>query len=46
MDKDGGEIVSITGATITSRTITNSIRDELKGILTKIKEPKNPDMEK
>jgi electron transport complex protein RnfG len=45
VDKDGGEIVSITGATITSRTITNSIRDELKGILTKIKEPKNPDME-
>jgi len=45
VDKDGGEIVSITGATITSRTITNSIRDELKGMLTKIKEPNKPDME-
>ena len=29
VDKDGGEIVSITGATITSRAVTNSIR---KGI--------------
>ena len=45
VDKDGGEIVSITGATITSRTITNSIRDELKGMLTNIKESKKPDME-
>jgi electron transport complex protein RnfG len=45
VDKDGGEIVSITGATITSRTITNSIRDELKGLLPKIKEPNQPDME-
>ena len=30
VDKDGGEIVSITGATITTRTITNSIRTGLK----------------
>ena len=30
LDKDGGEIVSITGATITTRTITNSIRTGLK----------------
>jgi len=30
VDKDGGEIVSITGATITTRTITNSIRNGLK----------------
>lgn len=30
VDKDGGEIVSLTGATITSRTITNSIADGLK----------------
>jgi len=27
VDKDGGEIVSITGATITSRTISNAIRN-------------------
>jgi electron transport complex protein RnfG len=36
VDKDGGEIVSITGATITSRTIANSIRDELKVLLPQI----------
>jgi electron transport complex protein RnfG len=36
VDKDGGEIVSITGATITSRTITNSIRDELKSLLPRV----------
>ncbi len=30
VDKDDGEIVSITGATITSRTIANSIREEFK----------------
>lgn len=33
VDKDGGQIVSITGATITTRTITNSIKtamDKLK----------------
>lgn len=28
VDKDGGEIESITGATITTRAVTNSIRDE------------------
>jgi len=27
VDRDGGRIVSLTGATITTRTITNSIRD-------------------
>ena len=36
VDKDGGEIVSITGATITSRTIANSIRDELNVLLPQI----------
>ncbi len=36
VDKDGGEIVSITGATITSRAITNSIRTEMKGILNRV----------
>jgi len=30
VDKDGGEIVSLTGATITSRTVTNSIAAGLK----------------
>lgn len=30
VDKDGGEIVSLTGATITTRAIANSIRDGLK----------------
>ncbi|MEA2103951.1 MAG: RnfABCDGE type electron transport complex subunit G [Candidatus Cloacimonadota bacterium] len=28
VNKDGGDIVAITGATITTRTVTNSIRDE------------------
>ncbi|MBN2366597.1 MAG: RnfABCDGE type electron transport complex subunit G [Calditrichaeota bacterium] len=36
VDKDGGEIVSITGATITSRAITNSIRTEMKDLLNRI----------
>lgn len=30
VDKDGGEIVSITGATISSRAVTNSISDGLE----------------
>lgn len=29
VDKDGGNIVSITGATITTRTVTNSIKEAL-----------------
>ena len=33
VDKDGGEIVSITGATITSRAITNSIKSKLETLL-------------
>ncbi len=33
VDKDGGPIVSITGATITSRAITNSIRTKLAALL-------------
>lgn len=33
VDKDGGEIVSITGATITSRAVTNSIRMKMKDLL-------------
>ena len=37
VDKDGGPIVSITGATITSRAVTNSIREKLKTFLAKIK---------
>lgn len=37
VDKDGGPIVSITGATITSRTITNSIRDRMKELLPQLK---------
>jgi electron transport complex protein RnfG len=45
VDKDGGEIVSITGATITSRTITNSIRDELKSLLEKTNKNDQSDME-
>ncbi len=45
VDKDGGEIVSITGATITSRTITNSIRDELKTLLPKIAPPQDQPVE-
>jgi electron transport complex protein RnfG len=36
VDKDGGEIVSITGATITSRAITNSIRDKLEELLSRL----------
>lgn len=30
VDKDGGEIASITGATITTRTVANSIRDAIE----------------
>ena len=33
VDKDGGQIVSITGATITSRAITNSIKSKLETLL-------------
>ena len=36
VDKDGGEIVSITGATITSRAITNSIKSKLETLLPQI----------
>lgn len=32
VDKDGGEIMSITGATISSRAVTNSIKESLKKI--------------
>ena len=35
VDKDGGEIKSITGATITTRTITNSIKESLQKLLVK-----------
>jgi electron transport complex protein RnfG len=45
VDKDGGDIVSITGATITSRTITNSIRDELKTLLPQIAPPQDQQAE-
>lgn len=45
VDKDGGEIVSITGATITSRTIANSIRDELKILLPQIAPSKDQQAE-
>jgi electron transport complex protein RnfG len=38
VDKDGGDIVSITGATITSRAITNSIREKLNELLLEIKD--------
>ena len=37
VDKDGGTIISITGATITSRTIANGVKDKLKKVLKKIK---------
>lgn len=33
VDKDGGQIVSITGATITSRAITNSIKSKMEDLL-------------
>lgn len=33
VDKDGGTIVSITGATITSRAITKSIKDKMQTLL-------------
>ncbi len=36
VDKDGGEIVSITGATITSRTITDAIRNQAKLLKNKV----------
>jgi electron transport complex protein RnfG len=34
VDKDGGPVVSITGATITSRAITNSIKSKMQVLLT------------
>ena len=37
VDKDGGKVISITGATITSRTIANGVKDKLKKVLKKIK---------
>lgn len=36
VDKDGGEITSITGATITSRAVTASIKEALDNVLAKI----------
>ncbi len=36
VDKDGGPIVSITGATITSRAVTNSIRSKMETILSEL----------
>ena len=36
VDKDGGAIVCITGATITSRAITNSIKDQLESLLKEV----------
>ena len=36
VDKDGGDIVSITGATITTRTVTNSIREKFHELIKKI----------
>ncbi len=38
VDKDGGPIVSITGATISSRTVVNSIRKDYKKFLLALKE--------
>jgi electron transport complex protein RnfG len=38
VDKDNGEIESITGATITSRAITNSIAEQAKKVLDRINE--------
>jgi electron transport complex protein RnfG len=39
VDKDGGNIVSITGATISTRAITNSIREKFLKIREKFDEP-------
>ena len=36
VDKDGGSIVSITGATITSRAVTNSIKSKLQILIPKL----------
>ncbi len=36
LDKDGGDIGSITGATISSRAVTNSIREGLKNLETEL----------
>lgn len=40
VDKDGGEIVSITGATITVRTIANSIKEKMSDLQSRIGEAK------
>ncbi|MDZ7373181.1 MAG: RnfABCDGE type electron transport complex subunit G [candidate division KSB1 bacterium] len=45
VDKDGGEIVSVTGATISSRAVTNSIRkglEELEKRLGGFRQPQAP----
>ncbi|RLD54725.1 MAG: electron transporter RnfG [Bacteroidetes bacterium] len=38
VNKDGGEIIALTGATITSRAVTNSIREGLDKLMKSVKE--------
>ena len=42
VDKDGGEIVSVTGATISSRAVTNSVRKAIQELEKKIGGFKRP----
>lgn len=45
VDKDGGPIVSITGSTITSRAVTNSIREKLKILMPVLEKLRTEKME-
>jgi Na+-translocating ferredoxin:NAD+ oxidoreductase subunit G len=44
VDKDGGNITSITGATITTRTITNSIKEAFVSLNTVLKNAKTEEV--
>jgi electron transport complex protein RnfG len=41
VQKDGGDIISITGATITSRAVTQSLAEVIKGVSEKVNAPKD-----
>ena len=39
VDKDGGQVVALSGATITSRCVTNSIRERIRAVMTDLQSP-------
>jgi Na+-translocating ferredoxin:NAD+ oxidoreductase subunit G len=40
VDKDGGQITSLTGATITSRAVTNSLKEQIARVRRSVETPK------